>query len=313
MVDFILPIGSENLSIAVGLVGHGRWGQRHLSTLVQLKTEGHISELYVCDIDPGQLDALPETVNGTFPSLTDMLREVNIDVLGIATPPDSHLLLAKQASDKGVHFLVEKPLGIDYDETVLFLDTLTPTITMVVGYLLRHHPGIMAMQEHLLAEKEKPFMNFHYKRRTQRPRPHGATPIDTLAIHALDLCSLLLGLPLAEFNLSGLTTSADSAYIELDGKDGQQAIIDVAWGAQEEVRQLTLSGAEEEMELDFGTHDLVHRQFGNQPDATIGLANEQPLYQEWRFILASVQDESGLIYPSREELLDQARWLANHR
>jgi predicted dehydrogenase len=313
LVDVILPIGSGNLNLAVGLVGHGRWGQRHLATLVQLKNEGHISELYVCDIDPGQLDALPEAVDDTFTSLTVMLEETNIGVLGIATPPDTHLVLAKQACEKGVHFLVEKPLGIDYDETAIFLDALPPTITMVVGYLLRHHPGIMAMQEHLSADKEKAFTKFHYKRRTQRPRPHGATPIDTLAIHALDLCALLLDLPLAEFTLSGLTTSVDSAYIELDGEDSQQGIIDVAWGAQEEVRQLTLSGATDEMELDFGTHDLIHRQFGIQHAVAIDLANEQPLYQEWRFILASVSDKSGLLYPSREELLDQARWLANHR
>jgi len=312
LVDFILQIGSENLNAAVGLVGHGRWGQRHLATLVKLKAEGHILDLYVCDIDPTKLNALPNAVNRAFTSLTDMLDEVRVDVLAIATPPQSHLPLAAQASKKGVHLLVEKPLGTDYDETVTFLDALPAATNLAVGYLLRHHPGIEAMRAQVSAKGRGDFTQFHYKRRTQRPRPQGATPLETLATHALDLCSLLLKAPLAAFNLRTLTTTDDSAYIELENEDGRLARIDVAWGAEEEARQLILSGIEGEMELDFGTHRLIHRPNGIQKDVLIDIGTEQPLYQEWRFLLTTVEESSGVLVPSRDELLDQARWLANH-
>lgn len=313
MAEFNLSVGSENLNVAVGLVGHGRWGRRHLATLLQLKAEGRISNLYVCDIDPDQLQLLPEGVNGVFTSLTNMLEEVSMNILAIATPPETHIPLATQASKMGIHLLVEKPLGTDYDETIAFLDALPATINLTVGYLLRHHSGIMVMRGHVLAEDAKPLNQFHYKRRTKRSRPRGATPLETLAIHALDLCPLLLKSPLAAFSVSVLTITRDSAYIEMEGEGGQHAIIDVAWGAQEEVRQLILSGGGEELQLDFGTNNLVHRQPGIQHAAAVVLGNEQPLYQEWRHLLASVKNTSGFLLPTRNELLDQALWLANHR
>jgi len=313
LVEVVVPIGSGNLNIVIGLVGHGRWGQRHLATLLNLKSEGHISEVYVCDIDPKRLEALPEAVNGTFTSFTTMLDEVRIDALAIVTPPESHLTLATQALEREIPLLVEKPLSTDLSETSTFLDHLSVNATMIVGYLLRHHPGVEKMIAHYSAKDLSPPRRFQYMRHTPRERPQGAHPIETLAVHALDLCSLFLKSPLRTFDVGTLLTTEESAFIELQGEDGRSATIDVAWGAGHEVRALSISGAEDEMELDFGTNRLIHRHFGTQHDTVLDVGQGQPLDNEWRCLLSAITEPKTVLLPSRNELLDHAHWLHTHR
>ena len=82
------------MDLTIGLVGCGRWGINHLRTLMSLRSIGRLGRVVVCDIDSTKLDALE--ADATYPSLTQMLEDEQLDGLAIVTPPDTHVALARQ-------------------------------------------------------------------------------------------------------------------------------------------------------------------------------------------------------------------------
>ena len=104
--------------LRVGLVGAGRRGQAHLSTILG------IPDLYeltaVCD--PADFNARATAARFSGPIYADVgefFARERLDAVVIATPPESHHVMAHAAAERGVHMLIESPLAptramIDY-------------------------------------------------------------------------------------------------------------------------------------------------------------------------------------------------------
>ncbi len=96
-----------------GLIGAGAIAQAYAEAF----RRSHEAELVaVTDVRHEAAQALAETMDcASFPSLTALLAETDVDGVVICTPPVTHPQLAEEALEHGVAVLCEKPLSITSD------------------------------------------------------------------------------------------------------------------------------------------------------------------------------------------------------
>lgn len=296
------------MNLNVGLVGHGRWGKRHLETLIQLKKEGRIQHISICDLDPDRLVNLSKQVDSTFTNLDRMLDAGVVNCIAVVTPPNSHLELASRAVERNIPVLIEKPLSDRLEQEPEFLNSLNWGDTLVTGFLLRHHEGVEAMKQQLADGAIGTLLGLHYRRRTERGRPEGAEAMKTLAIHGFDL-SLFFGLKEMAKTPPGLFEhEPERMLLDANGAGQKRLLIDVSWNAATELRELTLIGQKGNLNLTFGATPEMHLNRSGVRE-TVQLTNtHSPLYNEWVFFLKHVKSRTPTIYPPIKDLRTLNQW-----
>ena len=294
----------------IGLVGCGRWGSVHHATLMSLKQRGHLDRLVVCDIDGQALEGVE--ADGHYRSIEDMLAKEHLTGVAIITPPDTHLPLARQVVAADLPVFIEKPLAPSTEDEAAFLSRLPKNATAMVGYLLRHHAGLNRIKS-AIDDHAMNIETIGYRRRTTRPKPEGADPLNTLAVHGLDTARYLTGHPLVNMDVKKLELTESSANIWL-GTRSSIITIDVAWGADEEQRTLAVQGTTSGAVLDFGTGDVAwYAGAGLDESPLVEHFPSQPLEEQWLCFLQRVADGVPGVVPEPDALLDISAWLAQHR
>lgn len=104
--------------IGVGIVGAGNWGRRLAARYLGAEQDGRIKLIKICDISVaalGELLMLHETasINADRLSLEirDIMQNVEISAVHIATPCSTHSTLSRMALEAGKNVLVEKPIS----------------------------------------------------------------------------------------------------------------------------------------------------------------------------------------------------------
>jgi predicted dehydrogenase len=133
--------------VRVGQVGLGGWGRnllRNFSTLPE-------SDLrWACDADPETLALHAPAHPGTrfTTRYQDLLDDPDVEAVVIATPVPSHFELARQAIAAGKHVMIEKPMTWRAAEARELRDLVEASgVTLMVGHLLRFHPGVEKLRE----------------------------------------------------------------------------------------------------------------------------------------------------------------------
>ena len=107
-------------AIFVGVGGRGRHYLEHL------KDSPHVRPVAIVDISREILErerlanGLPETA--CFTTLTDALRHVPADTVGVTTHARLHAQFVREAILAGKHVLVEKPFTCDLEEAVRLVE-----------------------------------------------------------------------------------------------------------------------------------------------------------------------------------------------
>lgn len=79
-------------------------------------------------------------------SWSDLLADPAVDIVVVATTPDSHASIAAAALEAGKHVLVEKPLALDDAEARDLVATVERTgRVLVVDHVLRYNPLLRAL------------------------------------------------------------------------------------------------------------------------------------------------------------------------
>lgn len=119
------------MTFALGLVGCGGMGRRHVLGMSKLRAAGQMQfELAaVCDVLPANGERLAtqaEEMLGRRPSvytdLDTMLKAVKLDGIIITTTPETHTMVALEAFSAGVDVLVEKPITLTVAEGVRLVE-----------------------------------------------------------------------------------------------------------------------------------------------------------------------------------------------
>lgn len=141
------------MSIRVGIIGTGWGGQLHLEA-ARRTPEVEIVALCGRTADYGQTVARQYDVPHFYTDYQQMLKEADLDLLTIATPPPLHYEMTLAGIHHGCHVLCEKPMGMNATEAhELFLAAEENQVKHATGFIWRSDPSILALRKHLQEER----------------------------------------------------------------------------------------------------------------------------------------------------------------
>ncbi|MEE9189707.1 MAG: Gfo/Idh/MocA family oxidoreductase [Candidatus Neomarinimicrobiota bacterium] len=125
----------------IGIIGYGGFGQ-----FLQHAWQSHeqVDVIAVADIQK------PVIIPDKIKFYTDhyaIIKDPELDIIAVATPPDTHSQIAFAALEAGKHVLVEKPMALNIADAQEYKNrSRKANKTVMVNYMLRFNPIIMAVQ-----------------------------------------------------------------------------------------------------------------------------------------------------------------------
>lgn len=144
------------------VIGCGHWGKHLIRNFHQLN-----ALKLICDKNEDLLRQFAEHYPGveTCLALNDALAHEGIQGVVIATPAETHYLLAREALLAGKHVYVEKPLVLNEAEAEeLIRIAKEKNLVLMVGHLLQYHPVFTRLKE-LALSGELGRINYIYSNR----------------------------------------------------------------------------------------------------------------------------------------------------
>jgi predicted dehydrogenase len=133
--------------LRVGVAGLGYWGPNIARNLAALPD----AELTWC-CDPSEANRA--RVATMFPSarvtadLDEVLADIDVDAVVLATPVPTHEALALRVLEAGKHCFVEKPMAQSAAGAQAVVAAAEAAgRTLMVGHLLEYHPGVIKLKE----------------------------------------------------------------------------------------------------------------------------------------------------------------------
>lgn len=182
--------------VRVGFVGVGGIGSAHLKNIALIEQAEMAA---VCDISADQATAVGTKYN--IPAYTDvdkMLEENAIDALFICVPPFAHGDIEEKAAKKGIHLMVEKPVGLNMDNVKKKYEAIKNSgIMCATGYCLRYLDTVAKAKEYL-QDKQIAIVNSYYLTKFvptpwYREKSKSGGQLVEQATHILDLIRYLAG------------------------------------------------------------------------------------------------------------------------
>jgi predicted dehydrogenase len=202
------------------VVGAGSIGERHLRCF--LSTER--AQVSFVEVNP----ELRATIATRYPlarayATLEEAIEVPPEAAVIATPAPLHIPQALQLVGRGVHVLIEKPLGVGFDGVDPLIALVSQKrVIAAVAYVLRTQPALAAMREAIVAGRfGKPLeliavsgQDFAFYRPAYRStyyanRATGGGAVQDALTHTLNVGEWLAG-PIDR-------VVADAAHLKIDG------------------------------------------------------------------------------------------------
>lgn len=137
--------------LRVGIVGCGKIADGHVEQ-VRAVSRGEV--VAVCDSEPLMAEQLSVRMGipGRYTDIAEMLRSERLDVVHIATPPDSHVSIACLAMDARCHVFVEKPFALTEAQAQVILDAGTALgLRVGVNYLYNFESPALELEKLLAA------------------------------------------------------------------------------------------------------------------------------------------------------------------
>jgi UDP-N-acetylglucosamine 3-dehydrogenase len=239
----------------IGVVGIGYWGRKVLSEYAELKREGRIDALWVCDTSAkaraqAKADAPIDTAT---PSLEKLLK--NVDAIHIATRNDTHHAVAHAALEAGVHVLVEKPMTTTARTAYDLAERASAEgLVLQTGHIYRFNNAIRKVVQLV---KDGHLGDVHYYKlqwTTKMPAPEGLSILWDLLPHPLDIINFIEGSWPQSF--TGAARSyrrqgpSEVAFVEALYPKNKIAAIELSWLRPIRSRTLEIVGSQRDAIID---------------------------------------------------------------
>ena len=181
--------------IKLALIGCGKWGKNYLKTVTAI--EG--CELkWACDLDYQRLNQAAPVYHQTrfTENKADIFNDSEVQGVIIATTPESHYKLAKEAISKGKAVLVEKPVTINRKDSNDLIELAAAQNTVLMaGHTLIYHPAVKKIKG--LLEEKHIIDDLCYLNMSRTSSTSQAPKVDILhdlAVHDIYLSRHLIGM-----------------------------------------------------------------------------------------------------------------------
>ena len=240
--------------IKVGLIGCGYWGKNLLRVLKNLE---RCELVACCDIDEEKLDEAQKKwkVQRTTTDYNDIIRDVTIDAVVIATPTNSHYEIAKNALLHNKHVFVEKPFVREYEQGIELLELQRAVgKVLMVGHTFLYSPAVRKIKE-ILKNKELGEVFYISSRRVNLGiHRKDVNVVWDLASH--DLSILFYWLERTPYFILAtgkdcvIDGKPDVAFITLRFPEEVICNIEVSWLAPSKIRNITIVGSDKMLVYD---------------------------------------------------------------
>jgi len=122
----------------VGVIGVGTMGRNHVRVYSELKD---VDNVYIYDVNRDATKSMREQYGDSIivnKSIDSMLEK--IDMVSICAPTKYHFEIAMKAVEKGIHCLIEKPIGLTSKEGEKLLKNIPEDLVIGVGHIERFNP-----------------------------------------------------------------------------------------------------------------------------------------------------------------------------
>ena len=231
------------MSLRVAVVGCGRWGSHHLTALRRLRYQLNIELIVACDNDKRITQSLRQAGYTVHEDAASLVDEHQLDAVIVATPNSTHYSLGKMFLEQEVHALVEKPLSVHHDSASSLVSiSVEKGKVLKTGFLLRFHPCVQDLHSRIRSGELGAIERIEYKRLSTRDGDSDSNCLDSLAIHGLDIATLLLSeqSPMA---ISSVVGDERHSKLILEFPYQVEVEIEAGWGCQQNVALFRLHGS----------------------------------------------------------------------
>lgn len=171
--------------VSLGIIGAGNWGKNHARLALELKDEGRLDRVVICDMDPERLRAWDGKAITTT-RVEEVISKTNAVIA--ATPAESHFELGRSLLAAGLHVLLEKPMTIRSDHAwTLATAARERGLVLMPGHIFRYHPAVQELRSRIIDGSLGDLLLLSTTRTAwARPRPDVGV-LYSLGIHEADL------------------------------------------------------------------------------------------------------------------------------
>lgn len=238
---------SGDQKVRLGIVGVGDWGRNLLRNFARLK-ECQIS--FICDSDEKNL----KKASALFPyyevskDYQKAITQNSVDAVIVATPPDSHFQVAKEALLTGKHVFVEKPLVLDLAQGEELCRLASDKNKMImVGHIMMYHAATRKLREYI-QKGELGEVYYIYTQRVNLGKVrNNENALYSFAPHDISLVCYLLDKSPVKVSATGSSYIQDGiedvVFVTLHFADRIMAHIHVSWLDPHKDRKVTIVGS----------------------------------------------------------------------
>jgi UDP-2-acetamido-3-amino-2,3-dideoxy-glucuronate N-acetyltransferase len=288
----------------IAIVGAGYWGANLVRVFHQLNVLDRICDFHLPRLQEVAVKFPGVRVDSSFDAILD---DPDIDGVVIATPAESHYVLARRSLEAGKDVFVEKPLALKCEdaEELTGLAERKRRILMV-GHLLEFHPAITRLQE-LVEAGELGRIEYIYSNRLNLGKVRREeNALWSFAPHDISVILLLLKkLPIQVTATGGTYLQPNIADVTISTMlfdRGVRAHLFVSWLHPYKEQKLVVVGERrmavfddvrktDKLQVYDKKIDLVNGQFVVEKPAarTISFPPDEPLLLECRHFLQCIQ------------------------
>ncbi len=300
--------------LGTAVVGYGYWGPnlaRNVAECSQLSLQA------LCDRDPAQLRLFrhrhPDA--RAVRELDAVLADPAVEAVVIATPPQSHYLLAKRALQAGKHVLVEKPLATRLKDAQELAELAAQHERVLMpGHTFIYSPAVNAVRD-LIRDGVIGDVHFVTSSRMNLGKYNGDGVVCDLAPHDLSILLYWLDQPLVEVAASGSSVLrqgvSETAFMTFTFAGGQTANVQISWLAPRKLRQMIVVGSQRMVQYDDTAADepvrIYDRGLDIVPPTPANFGEHQLIYRTGDVVIPRVEPAE----PLRLELEDFAHAIRN--
>jgi predicted dehydrogenase len=234
--------------IRVGVIGYGYWGPNLVRNFAE--AEG-VKVAVVCDRLQQQL----KKVGSRYPQVAtttddkDVLENVDIDAVAIATPVSTHFDLAKRALQAGKHVLVEKPLCANSAQAMQLVEEAERrNRVLMVDHTFIFTGAVNKIRDIVVGGELGDLFYYDSVRINLGLFQHDVNVIWDLAVHDLAIMDYVLPSKPVAVSATGMShipgQPEDVAYLTLFFNDQLISHVHVNWLAPVKLRRTLIGGSQ---------------------------------------------------------------------
>lgn len=298
------------MAIKVGVIGLGYWGPNYIRNFIRHE---HTEVLWGCDVS----EEASKKIHKIYPqvkltrSLSNLLNDKSLDLIAIATPPETHYEIIRSALNAGKHVLVAKPLATKSSQARELLKSAEKKGLMLHGDLTYLYTGAVRAIKNLLTKQVIGKPLYYDSIRTNLGLiQKDVNVIWDLAPHDFSIIGFLFGFRPIKISAVGSKHYANSkgeemAHITINYTNNFISHIHISWLSPVKLRTTLIGGTEKMIFFDDVQPDEKVKIY----DKGVSISAEsvtpfKPVYRSGDVIIPKLDQEEAL-YLEVEDIVNQ--------